>query len=161
MCGLTLAGSPPARATAQRTAARSTTAGTPVKSCISTRDGMNAIAGSPFGRSGHAGQRGHVVLAHVAGAGPPEQVLQQDLHRVRHPADVAADPLLRQPSEPMHPHGRVRVASSARAPSAPSWRRLPVVSSDRLRHAIPQVSDRAPTRQPQRGRQDSYSAGAL
>ena len=37
MWGFTVAGSPPARATALRIAARSTVAGTPVKSCISTR----------------------------------------------------------------------------------------------------------------------------
>ena len=40
--GETLDGSPPARAIAERIAARSTTAGTPVKSCIRTRDGMKA-----------------------------------------------------------------------------------------------------------------------
>ena len=39
--GLTLLWSPPDLAMADRMAARSTTAGTPVKSCISTRDGMN------------------------------------------------------------------------------------------------------------------------
>ena len=38
-------GSPPIRATADRIAARSTTQGTPVKSCSSTRAGMNANSG--------------------------------------------------------------------------------------------------------------------
>ena len=49
--GLTVFGSPPITAIASRIAARSTTAGTPVKSCISTRAGMKAIssAGAFFG----------------------------------------------------------------------------------------------------------------
>ena len=38
------AGSPPISAIASRIAARSTTAGTPVKSCISTRLGVKAIS---------------------------------------------------------------------------------------------------------------------
>ena len=42
--GLTLAGLPPRRARASRMAARSTTPGTPVKSCISTRSGVRAIS---------------------------------------------------------------------------------------------------------------------
>ncbi len=48
--GLIFAGSPPISAIASRIAARSTTAGTPVKSCISTRAGVNAISllGSAF-----------------------------------------------------------------------------------------------------------------
>jgi len=40
------AGSPPSLTIASRIAARSTTAGTPVKSCMSTRAGMNAISAS-------------------------------------------------------------------------------------------------------------------
>ena len=42
--GLMRAGSPPRSPIASRIAARSTTAGTPVKSCISTRAGMYAIS---------------------------------------------------------------------------------------------------------------------
>ena len=42
--GLIFVGSPPRRFIASRIAARSTTAGTPVKSCSSTRLGMNAIS---------------------------------------------------------------------------------------------------------------------
>ena len=41
--GLTIRGSPPSAAIASRIAARSTTAGTPVKSCIRTRAGVKAI----------------------------------------------------------------------------------------------------------------------
>ena len=42
--GLILAGSPPIARIASRIAARSTTAGTPVKSCMSTRAGVNEIS---------------------------------------------------------------------------------------------------------------------
>jgi hypothetical protein len=52
--GLTPAGSAPARATAERMAARSTTAGTPVKSCISTRAGMNAMSAAGAGHDASA-----------------------------------------------------------------------------------------------------------
>src|SRR3990170_3829672 len=41
-CGLIFLGSPPSNFMASRMAARSTTAGTPVKSCISTRAGRKA-----------------------------------------------------------------------------------------------------------------------
>ncbi len=49
--GLIRAGSPPSSATASRMVARSTTAGTPVKSCITTRAGLNWISvdGSALG----------------------------------------------------------------------------------------------------------------
>ena len=48
--GLIAAGSPPRSSIASRIAARSTTAGTPVKSCISTRAGWKGIStlGSAF-----------------------------------------------------------------------------------------------------------------
>jgi hypothetical protein len=42
--GLILFGSPSRSAIASRIAARSTTAGTPVKSCMTTRAGVNAIS---------------------------------------------------------------------------------------------------------------------
>ncbi len=42
--GLILFASPPRSAIASRMAARSTTAGTPVKSCITTRAGVKAIS---------------------------------------------------------------------------------------------------------------------
>src|SRR3954452_21109812 len=50
-CGLIRAGAPPRSAMAFRIAARSTTAGTPVKSCRSTREGRKEISseGSAFG----------------------------------------------------------------------------------------------------------------
>ena len=50
--GLIFSASPPSFCIALRIAARSTTAGTPVKSCISTRAGRNAIScSSDFLRS--------------------------------------------------------------------------------------------------------------
>jgi hypothetical protein len=47
--GLILAGSPPMSAIASRIAARSTTAGTPVKSCMTTRAGVKAISADGLG----------------------------------------------------------------------------------------------------------------
>ena len=79
-------GSAPARSAALRIAARSTTAGTPVKSCISTRPGMNAM--SPAG-PGQRGERAHVVVGDVAGTGAAQQVLEQDQHGLREPGEVA------------------------------------------------------------------------
>ena len=46
--GLIFFGSPPIRLIASRIAARSTTAGTPVRSCVNTRAGMKAISFSFF-----------------------------------------------------------------------------------------------------------------
>ena len=46
--GLIFLGSPPSRPIALRIAARSTTAGTPVKSCNTTREGVNAISVTGF-----------------------------------------------------------------------------------------------------------------
>ncbi len=84
--GSTFDGSPPLRAIAERIAARSTTAGTPVRSCIRTRPGMNAMFRAGPGQDG---QRPHVVVRDVARAGAAEQVLQQDLDGLREAADVA------------------------------------------------------------------------
>ncbi len=49
--GLTFAGSPPSSVTASRIVARSTTHGTPVKSCMITRAGVNwiSVSGSALG----------------------------------------------------------------------------------------------------------------
>ena len=44
MIGLIALGSPPRSARASRITARSTIAGTPVKSCITTREGLNGIS---------------------------------------------------------------------------------------------------------------------
>ena len=61
-CGLMAFGSPPSVLIASRIAARSTTAGTPVRSCSSTRAGMKAI--SVLSRSGEA------TPAEAGGASP-------------------------------------------------------------------------------------------
>ncbi len=52
--GSTLPASLPARFMAERIAARSTTAGTPVKSCIRTRAGRNGSSASFGGAAGQA-----------------------------------------------------------------------------------------------------------
>ena len=56
MSGLTVAGSPPSATMASRMAARSTTAGTPVKSCIRMRAGAKAISVLGLGVGVPAGQ---------------------------------------------------------------------------------------------------------
>ena len=64
--GLIAAALPPSRTTASRIAARSTTAGTPVKSCSTTRAGLKAISssGSAFGSHfDHARMCSAVTLA--------------------------------------------------------------------------------------------------
>ena len=88
--GLIALGFPPSSSIASRIAARSTTAGTPVKSCISTRAGWNGIStdGSAFASqvaiasTSSRGDRGAVLEA--------ESVLEQDLERVGQPSDVEA-----------------------------------------------------------------------
>ena len=68
---------------ASRMAARSTTAGTPVKSWSSTRAGMKAISrvGSALGVP--LGQGGDVLGPHRLAILAPQQVFQQHLHRKR------------------------------------------------------------------------------
>ena len=81
--GLIRAGSPPSSAIASRIAARSTTAGTPVKSCSSTRDGENEIScdGSACGSQ--------VATARAPASSPARSdVLEQDAQRVRQPLGV-------------------------------------------------------------------------
>ena len=73
------AGSPPSAAIASRIAARSTTAGTPVKSWRTTRLGMNGTSASPRAARPPGGERRDVVLADDAAAGVAERVLEQDL----------------------------------------------------------------------------------
>ena len=81
--GLTVSGSPPSRTMPSRIAARSTTAGTPVKSCSSTRAGVNAISfwafdvtSQPASAWMSSGSTNRRVLA-------AQQVLEQDLERER------------------------------------------------------------------------------
>ena len=113
--GLIFAGSPPRAPIASRMAARSTTHGTPVKSCMSTRAGVNwiSVSGSPPGPSR---QRAHVVGGDVGAVLGAQQILQQHLQperqgfRARHgiqPADpvgLVADLQLARARETVLPH---------------------------------------------------------
>ena len=86
--GLIFAGSPPRSDIASRIAARSTIAGTPVKSCITTRAGVNAISleGSALWSQLASASMSCLRTRHaVLGA---QQVLEQDLQRERQPRDV-------------------------------------------------------------------------
>ena len=78
--GLIFAGSPPRSAIASRMAARSTTAGTPVKSCMTTRAGVKAISLLGLGLArpsvASASMSWRVDGAVALGA---QQVLEQDL----------------------------------------------------------------------------------
>ena len=88
--GLTWEALPPSRASASRMAARSTTPGTPVKSCMSTRSGVKAIscAASPAALAvplgvGAPGRHGDDVVGRdVRPVLVAQQVLQQDLDGV-------------------------------------------------------------------------------
>src|ERR1019366_9248040 len=83
MSGLILAGSPPKAAIASRMATRSTTHGTPVKSCSSTRAGVYAISlprAAPGSHDASALTRSAQAVL-ITG-----QVLQQHLQAVGKPA---------------------------------------------------------------------------
>ena len=86
--GLTFFGSPPSRTMPSRIAARSTTAGTPVKSCSSTRAGVKAISFWALEVTSHAGQRLDVVRVDEPRVLAAQQVLEQDLQRIRQPRDA-------------------------------------------------------------------------
>ena len=68
---------------ASRIAARSTTAGTPVRSCRITRAGVNwiSVSGSAFGSQ--LGEGADVLGGDVLAVLVAEQVLEQDLQAVR------------------------------------------------------------------------------
>ena len=86
-------GSPPRSAIASRIAARSTIAGTPVKSCMSTRAGMNCssrVPASVAARERSASAR-DVVGADVRAVLVAQQVLEQDAQRVRQRVRVVDD----------------------------------------------------------------------
>ena len=78
--------------TASRIAARSTTHGTPVKSCSTTRAGMKAISVSGSSFASHVGDRFDVSLRDRDAVFVAQQVLEQDLHRVRQLGQVEALP---------------------------------------------------------------------
>ena len=88
--GLIFVGSPPIRFIASRIAARSTTAGTPVKSWSRTRLGRKAISRQGIALGSQCGQAADVV----GGDGRPvlvaEEVFEEDLQRERQPGRVDA-----------------------------------------------------------------------
>ena len=86
--GLIFDGSPPRSAIASRIAARSTIAGTPVKSCITTRAGVKAISLLGSALWSQLGERLDVLLADGHAVLVAQQVLQQDLQRERQAGDV-------------------------------------------------------------------------
>ena len=88
--GLILFGSPPRFFIASRIAARSTTQGTPVKSCSTTRAGMKAISvsGSFFASQFATASISFAVTFDAVLVA--QQVLQQDLHRIRQALEVEA-----------------------------------------------------------------------
>ena len=88
--GLIFVGSPPRSAIASRMVARSTTHGTPVKSCMITRAGVNWISVSGSASGVPAGERADVVGGDVRAVLGAQQVLQQDLQAVRQRFDVEA-----------------------------------------------------------------------
>ena len=79
--GLTRAGSPPRSAIASRMTARSTIAGTPVKSWRITRAGMNGTSASAATPGRHAASVSTSSPRTIAAAGVAQGVLEQDLER--------------------------------------------------------------------------------
>ena len=86
--GLIFAGSPPIAAIASRIAARSTTAGTPVKSCMTTRAGVKAISFDGSAAGSHVASASMSAAVDRAVALGAQEVLEQDLQRERQPRDV-------------------------------------------------------------------------
>ena len=81
--GLILRGSPPSARMASRMAARSTTAGTPVKSCISTRAGRKAISRSLLRVLQPVRHAANVVGGDGAAVLVTQQIFEQHLQRER------------------------------------------------------------------------------
>ena len=75
---------------ASRIAARSTTAGTPVKSCMSTRAGVKAISSDGLGVASQVASASMSSRAHADAVLVAQQVLEQDLERERQPRDIEA-----------------------------------------------------------------------
>ena len=86
--GLICPASPPRRTMASRMAARSTTAGTPVKSCNNTRRDER---GFPLGNLGGVpgGDQGHVVHGHGRSVHVPQNAFEQDANAEGKAIDIA------------------------------------------------------------------------
>ena len=87
--GLIFFGSPPSRCIAARIAARSTTHGTPVKSCSTTRAGLKGISTLAGDGGVPGGERLHVVFGHHVAVAVAQQRFQQHADRKRQRGDVA------------------------------------------------------------------------
>ena len=70
-----------------RMAARSTTAGTPVKSCSSTRAGVKAISFCRFDATSQLASASMSSAIDEPLVLAPQQVLEQDFQRIREPGD--------------------------------------------------------------------------
>ena len=83
--GFTRFGSPPSRTMPSRIAARSTTAGTPVKSCSSTRAGMKEISRGRLRLTSHAASASMSSPVDEAAVLVAQQVFEQNFQRIRQP----------------------------------------------------------------------------
>ena len=83
MSGLIFCGSPPNAAIASRMATRSTTQGTPVKSCSSTRAGVYWISSPCSAAGSHSADRAHLIGGDQRAVLVAQQILQQHLEAVR------------------------------------------------------------------------------
>ena len=81
--GLIFFGSPPSSAIASRIVARSTMQGTPVKSCMTTRAGVNWISWSGSAVGSQFGERADVVGGDVLAVLGAQQVLEEHLQAER------------------------------------------------------------------------------
>ena len=86
--GLISSALPPRRVIASRIAARSTIAGTPVKSCMITRAGVKEISYDGRGLRIPVQQRLDVGARDVGAVLEAQQVLEQDLERIGQARDI-------------------------------------------------------------------------
>ena len=87
--GLIFCASPPSAVIASRIAARSTTQGTPVKSCISTRAGRYWISRSDVRSASHFYHRLEIVDGDGGAILEAQQIFEQHLHRERQARNIA------------------------------------------------------------------------
>ena len=99
---------------AARIAARSTTHGTPVKSCSTTRAGLNGISTCAGARGLPAGERLHVLFRHLVAVAVAQQRFQQHADRIGQGGHVAEA-------------RRLRASRGDRCPAVP----LPVLNVSR------------------------------
>ena len=110
--GLIRSGSPFIRAIASRIAARSTTHGTPVKSCRTTRAGMNGTSLLRAAGRAPGGQVADVALGYESAAGVPQRILEQHPNGEGKPVEVG-ESLAGELGEPEDGGGLVAEPKSA------------------------------------------------